>query len=163
MQTQISEMVGEFETGRISRRELVRRLTVFAAASAGLDRSVLAAEEASTFEALNINHIALRVTDVERSRELYKKHLGMQVIRQTPGRQCFLRCGPNHFVALFKSDQPRMDHYCYSIKNYDQRDASRKLKSHGLAPEMPPHTNRIYFKDPDGLKVQLSAIDHSPG
>jgi hypothetical protein len=55
-----------------------------------------------------------------------------------------------------------MDHYCYSVDNYNQQDAAKKLRAHDLEPEMPAGTNRIYFKDPDGLKVQLAAADHRP-
>ena len=110
---------------------------------------------------LGLNHIALRVTDVSRSRDFYLKHLGLKVRREEPERNCFMTCG-DHFVALFHADRPRMDHFCFSIKGYDQEAAAKKLQAHGIEPETPRGTNRIYFKDPDGIKVQLAAIDHRP-
>ena len=115
----------------------------------------------STFKAVGLNHIALRVTDVLRSREFYKKHLGLKVTRDGGERNCFMTCGEN-FVALFQGDQAQMDHYCYSIKNYDVNRAEAKLKEHDLKPRVVRDAGRIYFKDPDGLTVQLAAGDHKP-
>ena len=54
-----------------------------------------------------------------------------------------------------------MDHYCYSVKDYDVRDAERKLKAAGIEPRV-RGGNRIYFEDPDGLTVQLAAETHLP-
>ena len=48
-----------------------------------------------------------------------------------------------------------MDHYCYSVDNYNVREAETKLRAAGLAPRVVG--NRIYFNDPDGLVVQLAA------
>ena len=161
MESEISNWVAQYETGGISRRQLITRLSSFAAAVAGAGRFAQAAEQPSTFQGVGLNHIALRVTDVGRSRDFYVKHLGLKVSRQAGQSNCFLTCG-DHFVALFRSDAPRMDHYCYSIENYNQQDAAKKLRAHDIEPETPRGTNRIYFKDPDGLKVQLAAGDHRP-
>jgi hypothetical protein len=35
-----------------------------------------------------------------------------------------------------------------------------ELNRHGLKPRRASGTDRIYFPDPDGLEVQLSAVDH---
>ena len=114
----------------------------------------------STFEGVGLNHIALQVTDVPRSRDFYTKHLGLKVARQG-ANNCFLTCGKN-FVALFRSDEAQMDHYCYSIKDYDVDVAEKKLKAEGFNPRVHREGKRIYFKDPDGLTVQLSSEKHEP-
>jgi catechol 2,3-dioxygenase-like lactoylglutathione lyase family enzyme len=160
MHGEITNLVEQFESGRISRRQLVAGLGTLVAALGSSGR-VFAEESSSTFDAMGLNHIALRVTDVATSREFYKKHLGLTVKRDGGDGNCFLNCGKN-FVALFRSNEPRMDHYCYSIKNYDVNEAEEKLKEHDLEPEVVRDAGRIYFKDPDGLKVQLAAADHSP-
>src|SRR5688572_26021472 len=112
MDISINTLVTEFEAGRISRRQLIARL---AALMAGLGGLHAAAEEgaASTFKATALNHVALRVTDVKRSRDFYQKHLGLEIMSDGEER-CFLKCG-DEFVALFRGDEPRLDHYCYSI------------------------------------------------
>ena len=53
-----------------------------------------------------------------------------------------------------------MDHYCYSIKNYNQQEAAEKLRAEGIQPRL--SANRIYFPDVDGLTVQLAGADHAP-
>ena len=151
MRDPIDSMVEAFEKGRVSRRELVGALAgLVAAAKASAEPS------SSTFQAAGLNHIALGVPDIPRSRDFYVKHLGLEVSRESSG-SCFMTCG-EHFVALFRSSEPRMDHYCYAVADYDVRDAEAKLKEQNLSPRV--HDRRIYFDDPDGLEVQLSAAGH---
>ena len=160
MKSEITKLVGQFESGRINRRQLVAGLGSLVAVLS-TNNQVHAAESESTFEAVELNHIALRVTDVLRSREFYKKHLGLTVARDGGERNCFLNCGKN-FVALFRNDEPRMDHYCYAIKDYDVNKAEEKLNEHNLEPRVVRGAGRIYFKVPDGLTVQLASATHRP-
>lgn len=145
-------LVSSFEAGKMTRRELVASLGAFAAAMTGLDRAAGAQGKAApTFQATELNHIALRVTDIPRSRDWYVKHLGLTVSRD--GSPCFLTCG-NHFLALFRSSKPGLDHYCYTIDDYNPGSVVKTLDAAGLKPER--HADRIYFPDPDGLTVQLA-------
>ncbi len=156
----IDGVVGAFEGGHLTRRELVERLGAFFAVAAGVAPAALAEEAepatiaSPTFQATEVNHVALRVTDVARSREFYKKHLGLRVTSDRSPSNCFLSCGDN-FLALFRNDKAGMDHYCFSIKDYEAGRAVDTLKRVGLEPER--HANRVYFLDPDGLQVQVSA------
>jgi catechol 2,3-dioxygenase-like lactoylglutathione lyase family enzyme len=161
MESEVSRLVQRFESGQIDRRQLIAGLGSLVALVA-TGQSAHAQEAESTFEATEINHIALRVTDVLRSREFYKQHLGMTVTRDGGERNCFMSCGKNNFVALFKGDEASMDHYCYSIKNFDVGRAETKLKAEGIEPRVVRNAGRIYFPDPDGLTVQLAASDHRP-
>ena len=166
MEQAISQLVHEYETGKVTRRQLVSGLGALAAFLGGAGRifetqPALGAESkaSSTFEATELNHIALRTADVARSRDWYVKHLGLKVSREGDNN-CFLTCG-NNFLALFRGEEAKMDHYCYSVKGYDVRDAERKLKAEGIEPTV-REGNRIYFEDPDGLTVQLAAETHLP-
>ncbi len=163
MENEITRLVERYETGRMTRRQLVSRLGSLVAVLGGAG-TILGAddaakkEKAGTFKGVELNHIALRVTDVPRSRDFYVKTLGLEVQRE--GRNnCFLGCGQN-FVALFKGDKAEMDHYCYSIEDYDVDVAAQKLKAEGFNPRVT--SGRIYFKDPDGLTVQLASKTHRP-
>ena len=82
MENAIANLVQQFEAGQIDRRQLVAGLGALVAVLSGT-RPARADEEVGspTFEAVGLNHIALRVTDVLRSREFYKKHLGLKVTR----------------------------------------------------------------------------------
>ncbi len=154
MLTQIEELVAAVEEGTISRRCLVVRLGAIAACMAGAENLASASQpKASTFNAVGLNHIALSVSDVARSRDFYKKHLGLTVMRERDGQNCFMRCG-EHFVALFRAAEPGLDHYCYTIKEYAPAAVVNKLNAVGLKPRRVEY--RVYFDDPDGITVQVS-------
>lgn len=152
MHADLEQLVEHFERGRLSRRQLIVHLTGLLGAGTVLtagDR-----EPSSTFKATEINHVALSVKDVSRSRVFYEKHLGLELRSDDSPHSCFLNCGRD-FLALFRAERPGMDHYCYSIDHYDPSEAVKRLKAAGLEPRR--RSNRVYFDDPDGLEVQVSA------
>ncbi len=152
MKRVISEMLERYEDGRITRRQLIQALGAIATAS------YAAPLYASTFQGVGLNHIAIRVTNVQRSRDFYQKHLGMPVIRESQDN-CFLGLGRN-FLTLFRNQNPGLDHYCIAIDNFNADSVTEMLKRQGLNPRRPNGTDRVYFPDPDGLEVQLSSVDH---
>jgi catechol 2,3-dioxygenase-like lactoylglutathione lyase family enzyme len=111
----------------------------------------------ATFSAIDVNHVALGVTDVGRSRDWYVKHLGLKVSREDRS-SCFLQCSKRDFLALFKAKKSGLDHYCFSVPDYDAGEAMKKLKAAGL--DAHRHGNRVYFDDPDGIEVQVAAAEH---
>ena len=160
MQTQIIKLINDFEHGRMSRRQLIAHLTGMFAATVGAtiafadQQTQLAtpgpADSTATFDATDLNHIALSVSDVQRSAKWYQKHLGLKAT----GREGFLTTGKG-WLALFKGEKPGLDHYCYSITNYDPADAVARLKAAGLAPKR--RGDRVYFDDPDGIECQVAS------
>ncbi len=142
----------EYRNGTIERRAAIRGLAAcFAVAFAGAP--VLAGKDDPTFASKGLNHLALRVTDVARSRDFYIEHFGFEVLEEFLPHNCFLGCGDN-FVALFRSKTAGMDHFCVTIDDYDPAEALQRLKDAGL--ESHRVENRVYFKDPDGLEGQVS-------
>ena len=106
----ISEMLREYECGRTSRQHLIRGLSALALTAS----PTLAAE--STFKAVGLNHNAIRVADIRRSREFYQKHLGLPLIRESE-TGCFLKMG-DEFLTLFKNARPGLDNCCVVIENF---------------------------------------------
>ena len=158
----LSLYLQQLERGRpLSRRALARLAGggAIAASVASVLHSFPATATTSTFRALELNHIAVRVTDPERSAAFYRRHLGMEVVLDRPFAK-FLGCGP-HFVALFRSDQPGLDHFCVTIPDYAQSDSAERLRAAGLEPLL--EENRTYFRDPDGLKLQIESQESWPG
>ena len=155
MQPEIIRMIDDFERGRLSRRQLIAHLAGLVAASVGAsfalaDQQTQAAPEAgNTFNAIDLNHIALSVRDVQRSQKWYEQHLGLKPM----GAEGFLTTGKG-WLALFQGDQPGLHHYCYSIANYSPAAAIARLEAAGLTPKR--RGNRVYFDDPDGIEVQVA-------
>lgn len=156
MESAISRILKDFESGRLSRRQVIGSLSALVALAAGATPAQ--AQQQSPFQAVGMNHIALRVTDLERSRDFYSRLLGISVTRQGGG-SCFLGMRRG-FLALFRRDDPGLDHYCFAVQGYDVEKAYRLLDQEGLNPRRPRGTQRIYFDDPDGIEVQLSAEEH---
>ena len=156
MQSDIAEtLVEDFERGLLSRRQLVARLMGLGAALAVMPSSAEARQgDGATFQATGLNHVALNVHSVPRSRDFYIKHLGLKVTRDGGEANCFLGSGDNFFLTLFKGEQPGLNHYCYTIRGYDPERAEEKLKAAGLKPRR--EGNRLYFPDLDRIEVQVA-------
>jgi catechol 2,3-dioxygenase-like lactoylglutathione lyase family enzyme len=156
MQPDTAEMlVEDFEQGLLSRRQLACRLMGLGAALSVMHHVAEASQgESNTFQATGLNHVALNVSSVPRSRDFYIKHLALKVIRDGGEDNCFLGNGDDFFLTLFKGERPGLNHYCYSIKAYDADRAEEKLKAAGLKPRR--EGNRVYFPDPDGIEVQVA-------
>jgi catechol 2,3-dioxygenase-like lactoylglutathione lyase family enzyme len=146
----IASMLERYESGRLGRRELIRALAALAVAAPA------AAE--STFQGVGLNHIALRVADIPRTRAFYQGLLGLPLISESP-TSCFLKLG-EEFLTFFRNPNPGLDHYCIAIENFRPDEVVARLRGKGLEPRRPSGTDRIYFRDPDGLEVQLSAVGH---
>ena len=157
MQPIVEQFVDAFTTGKISRRELIAAMSGLVVAAAAGNSPVAHGDPAGpTFTPLGLNHIAIRVTDIARSRDFYMKHFGMTVAHEAADN-CFLNF-EGGFLTLFKGNEARMDHYCYSIRDFDVKTCAAKLREHGIEPDI--QGDRIYFPDPDHLTVQLASIDH---
>ena len=70
MQELIEKMVADFERGKLSRRQLASALAGLVATGAN------AAPSSSDFKAVSVNHVTLRVPDVQRSTKFYQDLLG---------------------------------------------------------------------------------------
>lgn len=153
MQKLISDMLERYERGEIRRRDIISGLATLTIAS-----QASAAPGSSTFQGVEVNHVALNVTDVKRSRDFYQKHLGLPVVNESE-TNCFLGLGDN-FLALFRNSSAGMNHYCLAIEDYEVGKVTAELEKQGLNPTR--RQDRVYFNDPDGIEVQLSGAGHQP-
>ena len=144
-------LVQEVEKGRLSRRDAVTRILAVAAATfAG--SSMTEAASSSTFESRGLNHIALNVPDIPKARDFYQQHLGLGLLQQSE-TNCFLSAGGNNFLALFRSKNIGLNHYAFTIDNYDASRVVDTLDAAGLNPTR--RQDRVYFDDRDGIEVQI--------
>jgi len=171
MTAEVERMVGCFERGAISRRELIAGLTVVCAGAvaqpsggASLPAQGQAVTAKEPIPLAGLDHIALRVSDLARSTKFYQEHLGGR-IRSQSSNSAFLDVG-SHWVALFargavstgyEATQPGVDHISFhSTKHRSLEERMGVLEAHGLNPVSPRGSGRVYFRDPDGIILQLS-------
>ena len=71
MELVISDLVGRFERGQLSRRELIQTLALVAAAGASAS--------AAPLRSGSINHVSVLVSDMARSIDFYNRVFGLSV------------------------------------------------------------------------------------
>jgi catechol 2,3-dioxygenase-like lactoylglutathione lyase family enzyme len=156
MERLIENLVHDFENGKLSRRELIRRLALTATA-ASVAAPAVPAEEANGFKAVAVNHISYGVADYARTRDFYADLLGMSVSGDD-GKQCTLAFGDSFIVAR-KSREPEsrpfVDHFAITIDTWDRSAVEAELKRRGLEPRADTDDSFI-VKDPDGFSLQIS-------
>lgn len=181
MERIISNLVSQFERGKISRRQLIRDLAIAAAATcAGAstleagpqNASASAASPASAnaaasapFKAATVNHISYQCADYTKVRDFYSGLLGMP-ISHDDGRQCFLSFGdsfliPRNARSSVGGSTPRIDHIAYTIDTWNGDAVKAELASRGLNPS-PDTPNSFHVKDPEGFDLQISGRDMKP-
>lgn len=165
MTAELDHLVRCFERGAISRRELMTSLGALCGAAAGTGRtSARQPGSPAPIPLSGLDHIALRVSDLTRSTAFYRDHLGGR-IRSQSSNSAFLDVG-SHWVALFARDavstgyeatRPGVDHISFRSSQHRSLDERMTvLRAHGLDPVSPAGSNRVYFRDPDGIILQLS-------
>jgi catechol 2,3-dioxygenase-like lactoylglutathione lyase family enzyme len=160
MRQAIDELVDRFEMGTLSRRELIAGLLALGVSAP----SGAAPASPKPIEVSGIDHLALRVSDIERSARFYAEHLGATVrsrsassIFMDVGAQWIALFGPGAVSTGFAPTPPGVDHFSFrptSVRSFEER--TQALRDHGLDPHSPPDSGRVYFKDPDGVILQLS-------
>jgi catechol 2,3-dioxygenase-like lactoylglutathione lyase family enzyme len=163
MRAAIDDLVQQFETRRLTRRELVASLTAMVTgAAAGASAQTTAASAVA--QGRTINHVSLAVADVEKSAAFYAKLLGLTEVSRPGNGGINLGLGTS-FLGVYKIPQPgRVHHFCLGVDDYDPEKIAARLKQQGIEPTIDRNPanrtsggDQLYFNDPDGARVQLGA------
>ena len=113
-----------------------------------------------------IDHVVLRVRDIERMRKFYCEVLGAQHVAYRPEfGMSHLRVGAAMIDLIQVQALPEgrnMDHLCLRVEPFDQEKVLSHLRSHGV--QIGDIRNRfgaegngtsIYLTDPEGNTVEL--------
>jgi catechol 2,3-dioxygenase-like lactoylglutathione lyase family enzyme len=156
MENIIAKLLQDFEQGKMNRRQLIKSLSVAAAAAAGM----APAAQGKQLEALYVNHISYQVNDYKKVRDFYVDLLGMKVT-EDDGKQCRLVFGNNILIPRNRAGggPAKVDHIAYTITNWDsEKDGlEEELKRRHLAYTGSAKTS-FQVKDPEGLGVQFGGL-----
>jgi catechol 2,3-dioxygenase-like lactoylglutathione lyase family enzyme len=151
MEAIISGLLEKFESGRVSRRELIQSLALLTAAGG----VATAAPQETPFKSTRIDHISIQVTDLPRSIAFYQKVFGLTVLGEDKPNE-IVRMGTTRVIVSLHHKAPTgiVDHYAIAIDGFDREGVTRALKQHGLTAEENLDYG-FYVRDPEGIPVQI--------
>jgi catechol 2,3-dioxygenase-like lactoylglutathione lyase family enzyme len=156
----ISELLDRYESGRLSRRELVTGLSALAAVSAA---PALAQTAPPALKPVGIDHVSILVADLQRSTDFYNRVFGLTPNGQQDPANKIVRLGPKpasgergRVIVSLRQQPPagQVDHWAFRIEGFDAKAATPILQAHGLKPDTNVEYG-FYVKDPDGVNVQM--------
>lgn len=143
-------LLTQYESGRLSRRDLLRALAMLAATPA------LASEADAMFRGVELNHVTLRSKDMKHSKEFYQRLLGLSV-RKEEKDVCYLETGRG-FLCLWQTSKsaPGCDHLCFGVEDFDRPKARALLERNGMRlRHKPDDPDTLYVQGPDEVQVQI--------
>lgn len=176
METVISQLLAQFETGRLTRRELIHSLAAGVAAATGVTASAQAGAggaPAPALRTLNLDHINYDVADYRRTRDFYAGLMGMTVVNDDGKAACELHFGEARgvgvrdraMISIRTAPAVRVDHFAFKIDDWDTDRVRAELERRGLKARLArggaldtPNYVSLTVQDPDGTGVQISGI-----
>lgn len=163
----ISDLLGRYEQGRLSRRELVAGLSALAAAGCATGPAAMA-QAAPPIVPSGIDHVSILVADRQRSIEFYTRVFGLQVVSEDEENKIVRlaspaatdavdRPGVGSVLVSLREEPPfgTTDHWSFRVPNFNQDTATEMLAAHGLTAERNIEYG-FYVRDPDGVVVQMA-------
>ena len=159
MEQIVAKLVSEFEQGKLSRRQLIKNLSLAVTAGSALSAVPAVAADDKMVPAIYINHVSYQVTDYAKTRDFYAGLFGMKV-SEDDGKQCRLSFGNNILVIRNRQPAPKVDHIAYTVANWDQEKEAieAEVKRRGLKIVQGDAKTSLHVLDPDGLGVQFGGL-----
>ena len=154
MQALVEKMLNDFERGVLSRRQLAATLTGLAAAAAMPATPALAAP---SLRAISLNHVTVRVPNLQRTSKFYQQFFGMKLAQQSETIH-ILSVGESFFGIEQKPDVAALDHFDFGLEGWDAKAMRAKVQAAGLKLTAGSRGDDESFKfnDPDGFVVQVN-------
>ena len=187
MGNKIDDLVTLYDEKRISRRQLIGAL-LMASATAPLaahaaqqtppppDRNLTGAPPPgdALFRGRIVNHVTLRVTDLDESRRFYQELLGASVLLDGRSSEQIgpvdLLIGDSFVTVVGGRGAPGVDHFAIGLDPWPGADRAlaevqkRSPKSEARANQnqisKAGETRSVMLKDPNGISVQLGSVKY---
>ncbi len=128
MEMLVEKMLGDFERGALSRRQLALHL---AALATGVAAAGGAKAATPGLKAISLNHVTLKVPDLQKTSKFYQEFFGMTLAQQSKTIH-ILSVGDGFFGLEEKPGAPGLDHYDFGIEGWDAAAMRAKVAAHGL-------------------------------
>lgn len=131
-------------------------------------------EEKRPLPLRGLRHLALKVTDIAKSRRFYEGILGMRIVWEPDPENIYLSLGSDNLAlhqippgeTLAGEQGQRLDHFGFVAENESIVDAvARKMEEAGVPIVKPVKRHRdgsysFYMADPDGNVIQILYEPH---
>jgi catechol 2,3-dioxygenase-like lactoylglutathione lyase family enzyme len=162
MESKIAQLVGQYEGGRITRRELIRSLSLLVG-SVGLPSLGSAQPSPHPLKATGVNHISYVVSDYARTRDFYADLLTLKVTKDRPNaKQCLLHMADGSYILPRNPARPGVkppvvNHFAVGIADWDKAHVVEELKRRHLqySDDADIPADSVHLRDPDGYDLQL--------
>jgi catechol 2,3-dioxygenase-like lactoylglutathione lyase family enzyme len=162
MNASIDSLLTRYETGTLTRRELIAAIGLVA-----MPRKTEA--QNGMFRARTLHHVNIGVADVSRSEDFYRELLGFSERRYIVGDAYAMdfpdgglislcpAAGGNCSLTADDAVPGQIDHFGIGIENFDADRVSSELNAAGVEGVRQAGQTSVLVPDPDGVIVQLSA------
>lgn len=163
MEHVIATLLRDFESGKMSRRQLIQSLALAATATGAASATPAAATGSNVLKATYLNHVGYQVADYGKTRDWYAELFGLKVLSDD-GKKANLGVGESQLIIHPRKSPttPVVDHVCLTIANWDadknvRGEVEAELKRRGFKTRTTEHS--FHFNDPDGFEVQVGGKD----
>jgi catechol 2,3-dioxygenase-like lactoylglutathione lyase family enzyme len=162
MHREVERLVGLYDRGRLSRRQLLQGLLALSVgphvASPFASDLGDVGQAAPLFRTRTLNHVTLYASSVARSKAFYQRLTGLPIQAEDKDF-CEFRF-EGGFLGLYAPDagqRPGFNHFCFGIEAYNPQATLTALET--AMPEAKPvleNQDQVFVQDPDGVRVQFA-------
>jgi len=165
MTNEIEQLVEEFESHKLSRRQLVMSLSAIvasAAAEAASAQAPAAPPVSMLAQGRSLNHASLAVTDVQKAADFYAALFNIKIVSR-PGNGGLNLGLSDGFLGVYKLANPgTINHICIGVDNYDPDALAAKCKQMGITATVNRDPNsgtsggdQLYIQAFDNHRLQI--------
>jgi catechol 2,3-dioxygenase-like lactoylglutathione lyase family enzyme len=161
MINKVESLLNDFENGKLTRRQVAVSLAVLAAGALVSPLSQAQDADPQGFPAISLNHVTLRVPDIQKTSRFYQEFFQMPLRQHSPTVH-ILGVGKSFFgLEQGNNNEPgRLSHYDFGIAHFNADQIRAALRKRKLEIEDEHSSESFKFRDPDGFTVQVNGPDY---
>jgi catechol 2,3-dioxygenase-like lactoylglutathione lyase family enzyme len=163
----IEALLNDYERGTVSRREVVKALSLGIVPAGLLKRQGASRQrhegprQDGVLRGININHVNLQNSNLDRSVDFYRELFSLPPKREVPGRPDALDLADGLSFLSVPQREPSGDinHFCVGVEDFEADRVATAIRGAGLDRDLSVSSDSVSVSDPEGIRVQISWPD----